>query len=350
MSKSHKSRGRGGLRRHIQMHPARRSSGRRHYKTKGPPAGATGWKDGDLIPAQVATIAETRLPASDAPIVKKSGFISLNDLKEAVIQPGIEKHLEPLLLYRGSLQMGKVKRLWNYVQLMKLAGSQSASEAVKLFHNPDVPHLLGPSTKYLPLLSIETFLSRMHDHLDIAAAIPGLPEYIREQIAFRKFNLTKISAADRRSRLSFRREAGDREWENGAPQRTLENRKRAHIRDAERPKDLFYPFMIHDPQDDASELVKFINTVVPRGLSPDLRADVCQEMLLAVLSGEISREDAHDKRYEMMKRVMRMNGISDRALSLDAPMPGHSKTILELVTETEWVDPWADQDEELEDA
>lgn len=347
MSKSHKSHGRGGLPRHRKLQAARGPSGRTRKSGKQTPAGTKGIPAAPLLPIfNAAGLGDGEKKTAEP---RAAGFISLTDLKEAVIRPGIEKQLEPLLLYRGALQMGKVKRLWNYVQLMKLAGSSTASEATKLFQNPEVPHLLGPASKALPILSIETFLSRIHDHMDVAANIPGLPEYIREQIAFRKFNLTKISAADRESRLPFRRAAGEAEWNKGEGNRVLARVKRFQIREVERPPELFYPFMIHDPEDDASDLVQFINKIVPRGLTPDMRADVCQEMLLAILTGEIARDQAHNKRFEIMRRVLKMNGVSDSALRLDAQMPGHSKTLMEILTDSEWVAPEAGSEDDDED-
>lgn len=335
MSKSWKSHGRGGLRRHIQMRPTRQGHGYSRNKASQGASGAFGIE-------YIAPVAEVRYtvdqtgeaPARETP---PNGWVSLAALKERVVQPGIERHLRPLQLYRGHADIGRIRRLWNYVQLMHLAGVQSASAGLKLFGTIDNAHLLGP-VKRPPLLSLDTFLSRMHDHLEVAALIPGLPDYIKEQIAFRKFNLTKISVADPSSRIEWRREAG------------LAEKRAAFKLRVPKPtvQETFYPYMLHDPQNDESALVLAVSRAVPRGLDPRLRADVCQEMLLAILTGEISKDQIHSKRSEMIKRVMKMNGISDRALSLDATMPGSTKTLIELLAETEWVDPLEDANEDQE--
>lgn len=349
MSKSHKSRGRGGLARHIKIHPARQSSGRTRRSWKQPSAGASGLLEPTVLsPADPGKAVYRDNHAAPPPEIaaelRAKGFVSLDELKERIVRPGMDKHLQPLRLYRGNLSAGRVKMLWNFIQLAHLSGTPSAAAAVKLFQNPEVPQLLGP-VRNVSLLGLETFLSRMHDNMQVAENIPGLPEYIREQIRFRKFNLTKISGADRRSHMDFRREAWDAE---GGVRRTA-NIKAALSRQAAKPAEVFYPFLIHDPKTDESDLVKFVNSVVPRGLMFDVRADVCQEMLLAILTGEIARDEAHSKRYTIIKRVMAMNGISDHSMSLSTIMPGHSQTLGELLVDSDWMEPWEEMERRLDE-
>ena len=340
MSKSHKSRGRGGVSRHIKIHPARQSSGRSHNRPAQKTSGAFGLQsidDSVMLPPSV--IIQASVPSRPTP---NSSWVSLDDLKNAVLKPGIEKHLQPLMLYRGCQSMGRIKMMWNFLQLMHLSGVPSASEALKLFQNPATSQLLGPASPRLSLNSLSSFLSRAHDHLKIASLVPGLPDYLKQQIEFRKFNLIKVSEACPNSRWDFRRQAGQEMQRNAVLTRSMERLRAAPA------SGLFYPYMIYDVQNDQQELVAFVNEIVPRHLTPDLRADVCQEMLLALLTGEIGRHDAHSKRGIIIKRVLSMNGISDNALSIDAPIQGHSLTLRELLVDSEWVIPWDEVDERLD--
>lgn len=81
---------------------------------------------------------------------------------------------------------------------------------------------------------------------------------------------------------------------------------------------LAYPY-IGEGTINNSDLLTAINTIVPRELPPDIRADVCQEMIVDVLAGILPLETAG----EMMKKyVTRAYGERFRLLSLDAPMRG----------------------------
>lgn len=66
-----------------------------------------------------------------------------------------------------------------------------------------------------------------------------------------------------------------------------------------------------------------VNALVPRGLDPHFRADVCQDIMLAVAEGDVSIGDLSDPRLvqQFVRACRRRNyESSGRALSLDAPM------------------------------
>lgn len=79
-------------------------------------------------------------------------------------------------------------------------------------------------------------------------------------------------------------------YEHGKAKYCDKHRARAsRPRDRFNPYDLAYPYAV-SPVDSTQALMIKINSLVPQGLPGDLRADVCQDVLLAVLEGEIAAE------------------------------------------------------------
>lgn len=76
-----------------------------------------------------------------------------------------------------------------------------------------------------------------------------------------------------------------------------------------------------DPGDGKS-LVEAINEVVPRSLEAHQRADICQDLLLAVLEGETTIEKLKDGSAECVKRYYKLHPGKFGPLSFDAPIPG----------------------------
>lgn len=68
-----------------------------------------------------------------------------------------------------------------------------------------------------------------------------------------------------------------------------------------------------------SDLLTTINSIVPHGLPEHIRADVCQEMIVDILCGELALSDAAVK---MRRYIGRAWGDSYKVVSLDAPIRG----------------------------
>ena len=94
----------------------------------------------------------------------------------------------------------------------------------------------------------------------------------------------------------------------------------AIIRKRSEPRlSLSYPFRTTDSRVEGADLVRIVNAAVPRYLPPALRADVAQEVILAVLSDELQIADLAKAMSSFVRAVQRQ--ISDYGtLSLDVPM------------------------------
>lgn len=86
---------------------------------------------------------------------------------------------------------------------------------------------------------------------------------------------------------------------------------------------LCYPFL---PENGRSlpehELLRLINEAVPRGIPEDRRADICQELAIAVLIGEAEAANLADAWMPMFRKIYKLHPTTWAPLSLDAPIPG----------------------------
>lgn len=81
----------------------------------------------------------------------------------------------------------------------------------------------------------------------------------------------------------------------------------------------FYPYISVTPTED-HDLLLAVDRLVPKGLNPDTRADICQDMLVAVLSGDVSLEGLAGSRPKYIKEFFKMFPAKYGHLSLDSPL------------------------------
>lgn len=236
-----------------------------------------------------------------------AGFNYLSDL---IVRPGIQKRLWPLLLYRGSMTPGQAHRMWNMALLMMASEAETLADGLKLVNNPVFSQLCGP-VRTPQKISLCTFFGRLWDNPDTADLIPGLREYVRS-LELGPSHLTPVDLETTRAhcapwRISLHPEPGKERVERGAPQR-------------------FYPYMVHDSKrpDEGADLVRLVNAAVPATLPEQWRADVCQEMIIGVLSGDISKGNLHDHVKKYIRSQFKANPTMFEGnmlkFSLDAPL------------------------------
>lgn len=81
-----------------------------------------------------------------------------------------------------------------------------------------------------------------------------------------------------------------------------------------------YPFLPADSKASGTDILLLVNGVVPRGLPEQLRGDVCQEMIAAVLCGEFTEAEIPQHVKAIISRVRREQEGHYMAVSLDVPM------------------------------
>lgn len=293
--------------------------------------------DGSRTLGEIADLASTtkeyagvvcqtyKLPTRDGRSAKPRKhlkWVKFDDLKDAVLKPGIDKFLEPLLLYTGATTTtpGRVHRLWNMTLAAMRAGAVDQSDFRHMSCNPEFAHL-GTPNKRVEVQQVDSWFSKLRDNKLVTDNVPGLTEYTKF-FDYRHFELRRVSAeAVWGSVLPWRQSGGgSKSWALKIPE----------LKDA--PKILFYPYMLHEPRKE-NDLVLKVNAVVPHGLPEDIRADVCQDIIVAVLEGKLNIDNAKDNIGEFIKNVWRLYPWKYKWLSLDQPAFGDSsRTIGEMLS------------------
>lgn len=74
-------------------------------------------------------------------------------------------------------------------------------------------------------------------------------------------------------------------------------------------------------------VVVLVNRVIPRDLPEQIRAEACQELAVAILSGRCSKASARKRSVEYVARARKGYQFSSRNLSLELPMPGSATDV-----------------------
>lgn len=246
--------------------------------------------------------------------------VGLEKLGNDIVRPDIEKHLVPLALYRGNTSLGRIQAKWNFAIAMMHSECETFGEGVKLSNNPDFAHLCPPHTN-VQHLTILSFFSRLGDHPRVTDNVSGLTEYVRMLNPW-KGVLIPVPEEDkyRRTKVPWRT------W--GVPQ------KRAWRPYEPKPSEILYPFVIHKPKvkDDAYDLMLLVNSAVPKALPDHIRADICQDLIVDILAGDISRDELAGRVRGYARKVLEMHPIKYGHMSLDQPLyAGDNRTLADLI-------------------
>lgn len=251
--------------------------------------------------------------------------VPLTKLEDKIVRPGFDKHLKPLVMYRGTMTLGRAHRLWNTMVTAMEHEASHSDITQRLLHNPEHSHLCGSETK-LTLTGLYSFCGRLLDNPNVLANEPHLGEYVQWMLPRHKrgFTLERVSETTHR-----RRNIGAGGW------RTF--RGRQGLSGVKIEKVLEYPFLIHDGGKSEHTLLKKVTDAVGRSLPPDQRADACQDLIVGILSGEFAEDDLTLPAKEMRKRIMRFCQNKYAEVSLHDSVPGTEGDLL-------WIDVFSEED------
>lgn len=261
------------------------------------------------------------------PIVERVDPVAFDRIASKIVAPGIEKHLIPLLHFRGSADIGRVHRLWNLTLALKETEVETTSDAMALVNHPKFAHLCEP--RNAPgVTSLNGFWSRLIDKPVVCNLEPGLHDYVRSMIRF-KFNLMPVSEVAGHT--------GHAWWRTYKPRDRLTPEERAK-REAERLRpratELMWPYIAHDPKKTdvgGTDIVALVNSIVSKNIPEENRADICQDLILAVLEGKYSVDDIRDNPKKYISAVRDTSPWKYEWVSMDAPLFGDGRALHEVI-------------------
>lgn len=240
----------------------------------------------------------------------------LEKLADHIIMPGIDKHLEPLLYFRGHASLGRIHRLWNFTLAAKIQGCASMSDIVKLSHNPEFSHLCG-TTNPVKMVGAVGFMNRLRQSPEVTANVPELTEWCK-YILPDFWTYQRVSPFSAQKRCAW--------WRTYSPKKIGRSRNVKQLCSADR---LFYPFIAYDPRrSDGASVIEAVNLAVPHGLPEDIRADICQDMVCAILAGDLRLEDVKGGVADFVRRGRKMFANKWQFSSYDAAIPGTDELTL----------------------
>lgn len=190
----------------------------------------------------------------------------------------------------------------------KEAGVEDETDLMKLSHNPEFAHLCEtarPATN----LSAKGFLSRMRLNPGVTNNVPELTEWV-EWMMPRPFHLMPVPLA------SAYRDCAP--WRFYKPKRIVGTANVKQVIGS-----ACYPFIAHDPRKTTgADLVAKVNKAVPRGLPEEIRADICQDLICAILAGEMTEADLQGNVRDFVKTGRKMFADKWAFVNLDAEVPG----------------------------
>jgi hypothetical protein len=235
-------------------------------------------------------------------------------VKQFITEPNLEVELRPLLLYRGSLTIGRAKTCFNFLRYAmeaKLPNMTEISRASGVEN--DIAHLCGFHAKaQWQRTSMSGFFSRILQSPSLLNKTPALRDYVHWVVEQTPrgviYQLDRISEIGSRKSLHI--------WRRPTKKRPS-------------PMAEVYPFITSTPTED-HDLLLAVDRLVPKGIAADVRADLCQDMIVSILTGEIAIENLRDATPQYVKRLYKEMPSKYGHLSLDTQLfygDGESKTL-----------------------
>lgn len=201
-------------------------------------------------------------------------MLDLDLLKAEITRPDQAKYLEPLRRFRGSLSSSMVAARWNFVNAMFLAEVPDLSTGAKMFAEGEVAHICGNHAKTIGSTNLGFFFNRLRMSPKVCAMVPGLHDYVSCLNRW-DFDLQVCGAS--------------------SPLRVKNAKVEKELRKANsNPANAFYPFVSKTHGHDC-ELLARIHAAVPASISGKIRGDLCQDLVVAVLAGDVRLENIEDE-------------------------------------------------------
>jgi len=211
----------------------------------------------------------------------------------------------PLVLYPGAMTVGRAQALFNFTMAAQASEAARLGDVAKLSQRwPDMAHAVGLHKPITAERTVGQFWGRVLDNPEVLRTRPGMRDYIRAVLADSGYQPSVPRRIDRYSPWSTR------DWRRrGAPRTPAE------------PLPQVWPFVPESTGNIEHDLVAAVDAAVSKTIPEIIRQDVCQDLILAVLEGEVAMEALAGSSERYVKAVFRRYPTKYGPLSLDAPLP-----------------------------
>ncbi len=228
-----------------------------------------------------------------------------------------ERDLIPLALFAGRASLGDIQGMWNTARAMKAADVNTCAQAGQFVQeNPEIVHAAGlhPSKSDLNTDSsafggkLWRLTNRVFSAPGGARIDPEMSEYLRHVMnQSRRIIVTSLRPVERYSPYS----------------KVAWRRPKPRLVGPDIPVNPRWPFLQETrPVDtDGMDVLTAVDLLIPSQLPRQLREDVCQDAVLAVLEGEITVDDLKEPGASWLKNIFRRYRVKYGTVSLDAPPP-----------------------------
>lgn len=251
--------------------------------------------------------------------------LNLSIAKDIVIHRYSEDEMIPLVLFTGNLSVSKAQALYK-ISLMMMEAEFSSVKEIKdaTSQSRDLVHMTGLHDFSKFGIDIRPFFSRIINCPDVIELNPKLKDYIYwvkdNSNGFFIYKLNPISRYSSKSRREFRYKPDEKKITNKLFKENSRIKK-LKVVDTKIVIPEFYPFYTEEPTKEY-ELLEWAHHLVPKTLPDYWRQDVCQELIMSLLSGDITKENAESKVQKYIKKTFKDYPTLYGPLSLDAPL-GH---------------------------
>ena len=218
-----------------------------------------------------------------------------------LVEPYKEEAFAPLRRYRGAVPFGRMKAVYNFLcagmELEIPTVSKLSWASNELGYTSDLAHWAGLHAYATAPRAFNALGTRLLKNPGVMRQTPHLQEY-----------------------LEFLRAEGGLKVVNLSP--LLVRRPDNGIEVIQQ-----WPFIPGADRnalapDAGMDLINEVDALVPRGLPKEARSDVCQDLVVAVLLGDVKKENLRDAMPRLLKKAFGMYPSKYRGLSLESTIGG----------------------------
>ena len=205
-----------------------------------------------------------------------------------IAEPKVDEEYLPLLLFLGNGTVGRMQALWNFcktMQILELETTAAVWRLTKASH--DTVHRCGLHAP-VPKSTLDGFFSRVMfaEGFKPFQRDQHLREYMRwfaDNNRVWLFPRTRISSVA--------------EWKTTRAWRRFP-------RLPHKPLTEVWPFLHKEAAKDHLDIL-LVDSLVPKGIPEQWRQDICQDLFVAILTGEVEPDELRNEPYRHIRKIFR---------------------------------------------